>query len=137
MKSKDPLRCLICGFFFQKGDCMSRLLSFASWSLICLGVAFLLVSPLLAPETAFADTGACPCSCGSCDPAFGGDPNGTYCKTCLDNCSACAGDPWCEAACCQRYCGSSSDPDSCASNCCATYCGTDTNCLYACSESTA
>ena len=99
--------------------------------LFAVGMNLMLVSLLAVPQAAFADSGSCPysTSCGSlCDPAQGGDPNGTSCKNCLvPGCGV--SNTTCQATACVCYC--EGDP-ACSANCCKTYCGTDASCLSAC-----
>jgi len=102
---------------------MNRLISSVSWFFACLGVALLMVTPLVVPDEVFADTGSCVCD-GSC--AVG----------CIQQCSS---DPACVAeckeswsfSCCHEKYGD--DPDSLA-GCCENVCGSDNDCLAACSS---
>jgi hypothetical protein len=65
-----------------------------------LGIALLVISPLLVPADAFAQKlPACNCPCqGNCNPSFGGDPTSAICALCLSPC--CNGNQACMQACC-------------------------------------
>jgi hypothetical protein len=110
----------------------TRLESLMPWLFLGLGLNLLLASILVVPQSAFAASG-CNCPCGSaCDPALGGDPNGTACQSCLYKCTG--GITGYEVSCCQSYCQNAGNPLACAKQCCVTYCGSNQNCLNLCSN---
>jgi hypothetical protein len=101
-----------------------------AWLLTGLGMTLLMSSILVVPPHAFANS-SCSCpSCDSfCDPSKGGDPNGSWCQSCLATLGCCGSDATCKQGCCQYYCGSD---QTCAETCCNTYCGGDQSCLNTC-----
>lgn len=80
---------------------MSRLTLMASWFFTCLGMMALLLVPLVAPESLFADAGS------DCK------------KTCMDDMTC--------SACCLAACGSD---QTCLDSCCEVVCGSTTNDCY-------
>lgn len=95
---------------------MMRLWAMMAWLCNSVGLALAVVAPLLVPDEAFADTGACTSSCqSSCAP---GD------MTCLANCGA---------TCCLPGCIGSSDPN-CMTTCCAAVCNNDPTCIQNCAQ---
>lgn len=91
---------------------MSRLMLIASWFCTCLGMTFLLLVPLVAPDSVFADAGS-DCAKAWCGPCG----QGQNCPLSSNNSCYING----VTACCNGD-----------TTCCAVACGSDTNCYDTC-----